>query len=227
MTQPEIWLMRRKRMKTNSRKFAPAFGSLVVALLLTPFSRAACGGIDLTKVLHTPAVHPQAIEPASQLARFGIAGEGERGSNTDPAIVGFWHVKFVSEGSTGIPDDLEIDAGYAQWHSDGTENMNSAGRAPVTSSFCLGVWKSVGYHSYKLNHFAASWDPTPATNTPNGTLLGPAQIQEEITLSPGENKFSGTFTIDQYDTSGNNIAHVQGTITGTRITADTAVSSIF
>ena len=214
-------------MKTNLRKFAPALGALVVALLLTPVSRAACGGIDLTKVLHTPAVHPQAIGPASQLGRLGSGGEEERGNNSDPAIVGFWHVKFVSEGSTGIPDKTEIDAGYAQWHSDGTEIMNSGGRAPVTTSFCLGVWKSTGYHSYKLNHFAASWDPTPATNAPNGTLLGPAQIQEEITLSPSENKFSGTFTIDQYDTNGNNIGHVQGTISGTRITADTAVSSIF
>jgi hypothetical protein len=29
-----------------------------------------------------------------------------------------------------------IDAGFAQWHSDGTEIMNS--HAPATSNFCLG-----------------------------------------------------------------------------------------
>jgi hypothetical protein len=226
MTQPDMRLMRRKPMKTNLRKFAPGFGMLVVALLLTPVSRAACGSVDLTRVLHMP-VHPQAIGPASQLARFGIADEGGRGNYSDPAIVGFWHVKFVSEGSTGIPDNTEIDAGYSQWHSDGTEIMNSGGRAPVTSSFCLGVWKSTGYHSYKLNHFAASWDPTPTATAPNGTLVGPAQIQEEITLSQGDDKFTGTFTIDQYDENNNLLAHVVGTIAGTRITADTAVSSIF
>ena len=29
----------------------------------------------------------------------------------EAGIVGFWHVKFVSKGSEGIPDGTEIDAG--------------------------------------------------------------------------------------------------------------------
>ena len=212
-------------MKTNFRKFAPAFGALVVGLLLTPNSQAECGGIKLPLLPHT-AMQPQAAAPASQLSRYGYPGEGDR-DYSDPGIVGFWHVKFVSEGSTGIPDGAEIDAGYSQWHSDGTEIMNSGGRAPVTTNFCLGVWKAVGYHSYKLNHYAASWDPTPAATAPNGTILGPARIQEQVTLSPGENKFTGNFTIDQYDESGNLLAHLQGTISGTRIDVDTPEESIF
>jgi hypothetical protein len=137
------------------------------------------------------------------------------------AIVGFWHVKFVSEGSTGIPNGTEIDAGYSQLHSDGTEIMNSGGRSPITSNFCLGVWKQTRTGTYKLNHFATAWDPT-------GTILiGPANIREEVTLASDGNRFSGKFTIDQYDESGNNLGQVQGQITGTRITPETPAQSIF
>ena len=30
------------------------------------------------------------------------------------AIVGFWHVKFISKGTTGIPDDTVVDMGFSQ-----------------------------------------------------------------------------------------------------------------
>lgn len=208
-------------MRTQFRKFAPAFGALVVSLALAPGSWAQCGGLAV------PHIHPssgagQAAMP--QLLRAGLVTIGDDDDDRAAAIVGFWHVKFVvGSGSSA----QTIDAGYAQWHADGTEIMNSGGRAPVTTSFCLGVWKQVGYRQYKLNHFAASWDPTPATNAPNGTLVGPAQIQEDVTLAPDGNHFSGTFTIDQYLENGNLMAHVAGNISGTRITVSTPHSSIF
>jgi hypothetical protein len=85
----------------------------------------------------------------------------------------------------------------------------------------LGVWTRVGESKYKLNHFAAAWDPT------GSTLIGPGNIREEVTLGPGGNKFTGTFTIDQYDESGNKLAHVEGSITGTRIGVNTPPQSIF
>ena len=129
------------------------------------------------------------------------------------SIVGLWSVQFVSEGSEGIPDGAVIDQGYATWHSDGTEIMNS-GRPPITGSFCMGVWKSTGRFTYKLNHFALSWDPTGTT------FVGPGNIRENLTLDHGGDSYSGTFTIDQYDTNGNLLAHVQGNVTGQRITAD-------
>ena len=121
-------------------------------------------------------------------------------------IVGLWKVKFVSNGAT-------IDEGYATWHSDGTEIMNS-GRPPITGSFCMGVWKKTGPSSYKLNHFALSWDPT------GKTLIGPTNIREEVVLGSNENSYSGTFTIDQYDTDGHLLAHISGLVSAQRITAD-------
>jgi hypothetical protein len=207
-------------MREQFRRIAPVFGALVVSLALAPGSWAQCGG------LHLPQIHPssgagQAAGP--RLLRAGLVTIGDD-DDQEAAIVGFWHVKFVvGSGSSA----QTIDAGYSQWHADGTEIMNSGGRAPITSNFCLGVWKRVGYRQYKLNHLATAWDPTPSTNAPNGTLMGPAQIQEFVTLGPAGNRFSGTFTIDQYLENGNLVAHVAGTITGTRITVNTPESSIF
>jgi hypothetical protein len=130
-------------------------------------------------------------------------------------VVGLWKFTFVSKGSTGIPDGTIIDSGYATWHNDGTEIMNS-GRAPMTGSFCMGVWVQTGDYTYALNHFALSWDPT-------GTMLvGPANIKESITLDYSGTAFTGTFTLTQYDTKGNTLQTVTGTITATRINVDSS-----
>jgi hypothetical protein len=128
-------------------------------------------------------------------------------------IVGLWKFTFTSEGSTGIPDGTLIDQGYVTWHADGTEITNS-GRPPITGNFCLGVYRQTGRSSFKLNHFGLSWDPTGAT------LIGPANIKEQVTLGRGGNSYTGTFTIDQFDTNGNLLAHIQGSIAAERITVD-------
>lgn len=207
-------------MRMQFRKFASALGAVFVSLALAPLAGAQCGGLVV------PHIHPSsagAIAAGPHLLRAGLTTVGDD-DDDGAAIVGFWHVKFVvGSGSSA----QTIDAGYSQWHADGTEIMNSGGRAPVTSNFCLGVWKQVGYRQYRLNHLAAAWDPTPGTNAPNGTLMGPAQIQEFVTLAPNGNTFTGTFSIDQYLENGNLMAHVAGTITGTRITVSTPESSIF
>jgi hypothetical protein len=129
------------------------------------------------------------------------------------SIVGFWKVTFVSEGNPGIPDGTVIDFGYAQWHSDGTEILNSGARPPATGNFCLGVWAKTG-HTYRLNHFAISSDPS-------GNLIGPANIRESVALGASGNSYSGSFTIDQFDQSGNVLAHIAGDVIATRITPDT------
>jgi hypothetical protein len=139
----------------------------------------------------------------------------------DEDIVGLWHVKFISEGSEGIPDGTEIDAGYEEWHSDGTEILNSGGHAPITSNFCLGVWEKVEHSRYKLNHLAIAWDAT------GEHLVGPGTIHAEVTVHPDHDHFSGTFTNDLYDESGNRLAHAVGKVTGVRIKVGTPVTSVF
>jgi hypothetical protein len=204
----------------NKRILPIAASIFVLALSLMPNALAECGGFR-SSLAHPSNWHLQYGD--ARLLRMALvapAGQGDQ-DNGDQSIVGFWHVKFVSSGSAGIKNGTEIDAGYSQWHSDGTEIMNSGGRSPITSNFCLGVWKQTGTGTFKLNHFATAWDSTGAT------LIGPANIREEVTLASDGNSFSGKFAIDQYDEAGNNLGHVQGSVTGTRITVDTEEQSIF
>ncbi len=134
------------------------------------------------------------------------------GEDVDP-IVGLWVVDF----NVG---DNRLDHAIVQWHSDHTEIMNSS-RPPASQSFCLGVWKRTGARSYKLNHFAVSWDP----NNLSGPV-GPANIIETVTLSSDGTTFSGNFDLTQYDTSGNVIVHFAGTIAGKRLTVSSGIGDV-
>ncbi len=75
-------------------------------------------------------------------------------------MVGTWKEKWISEGTDGIPDGTEVDAVYAQWHSDGTEINVSGLRAPLTGDVCLGEWIKTGARTYQMNHFGISYDST-------------------------------------------------------------------
>jgi len=137
------------------------------------------------------------------------------------SIVGFWHVVFTSEGTTNppIPDGAVVDQGFSQWHSDNTEILNSS-RPPIIGSFCLGVWTKTGRYMYSLNHFALSFNP-------DGSFQGVANIHENVALSTDGNSYSGSFSIDQYDTQLNTLAHIIGNISATRITVNTKPTDLF
>ena len=145
-------------------------------------------------------------------------------SDDGPSIVGLWQFTFISIGNentpAAIPDGAVLDQGFAQWHSDGTEIMNSS-RDPVTSSFCLGVWKAVGVRTVRLNHFALSWDNTGKMCTPEAPatncLVGPANIREEVSINLRGDIYAGTVTIDQYDMNQNLKAHITGKVMARRI----------
>jgi hypothetical protein len=197
---------------------AATLGLAVCATVFIQTASADCGSYPSPgqKPMSAPTQRPQLKPVVFRLATLAAAArddDHDRDRDRDAGIVGMWKVQFVSEGTAGVPDGTVVDSPYVQWHSDGTEIMNSS-RPPITGSFCLGVWKKTGWSTYKLNHFALSWDPT-------GTIfVGPANIREEVTLDGGGNKYSGTFTIDQFDTHGNTLAHVAGKITAERVTAD-------
>jgi hypothetical protein len=117
----------------------------------------------------------------------------------------------------GIPDDFQLDHGFAQWHSDGTEIMNS-NRVPSTGTFCLGVWKKVGPSNYKLNHFALGFDDT--------IQRGYSNIREDVTLSQDGDSFSGTFSIAIYDLQGNPGPVITGVIAGKRVKLHTTIQDV-
>ena len=202
--------------RTILKTAAATLGLVVCATVFIQTARADCSSYTSTgrKPMSAPTQRVRLTPVAYRLTTLAVAArDDDPDRHRDAAIVGMWKVQFVSEGTTGIPDGTVIDSAYAQWHSDGTEIMNS-GRPPITSSFCLGVWKKTGESTYKLNHFALSWDPS-------GTVfVGQANIRENVTLNAQGNSFSGTFTIDQFDTNGNTLAHIVGKINAQRVTAD-------
>jgi hypothetical protein len=210
-------------MKSSFKTFTAILGAVALTLFLVPASNAACGGLGRPAATHV-SWSPELRSAQPQGAHLVMANDLL--DLIDP-IVGMWHVKFVVVGNnSAAPNGTEFDAGYSVWHGDGTEIMNSGGRPPQSGDFCLGVWQKVNDHAYKLNHFAAGWDMT------GSNFLGPAQIQEQITLDRAGNSFGGSFTIDQYiETNGilnpTPVAHFQGNITGTRITVNTPAQAVF
>jgi len=204
-------------MRTMIRTLSVVFGVFLLATFSGLNANAQCGPSDGPSASATNLLARSASLRGASHASFRLASNREN-KNEDASIVGFWHVKFVSEGTTGIPDGTVIDMGFSQWHSDGTEILNSS-RPPATSNFCLGVWEKTGRSTYKLNHFALSSDL-------NGNLVGPANIREDVTLDASGNGYSGTFSIDQFDLHGSTLAHIVGHISATRITVDTTITDI-
>lgn len=212
-------------MRTIHRVVTTTVGAFVIATSVAPTASAAC--VDLSPLpkrllLGAPDRSPSVSPPAAIAASASGSSSDERTS-----IVGMWHVTFASHGNNAapffIPDGATLDDGYAQWHADGTEIMNSS-RDPATSSFCLGVWRREGARRYKLNHLALSWDNTGAQCVPQSgatsCLVGTAKIREAITVDPGGVTYSGSVTIEQYDTSGHLLFRLRGLVSAQRITAN-------
>ena len=202
-------------------KFAFAASILGLILMCLPNAHAACGGATL------PRAHPSSFQLQSGSARLVRT---EFPVQEPASIVGMWHVTFTSHGSdSDLPDGTPVDNALVVWHGDNTEIMNSY-RPPQDGDFCMGVWKQTGRYTYKLNHFAwfaNSYDPTnPLSWSEIGPPQGPSHFVEEITLSPDGATYTGTFTLDAYDTSGNPGVHIVGVLSGTRITMDTTVPGL-
>jgi hypothetical protein len=173
-----------------------AFGAVALA---APAAWAGCGS--------TTAISPASWNEGpvqagdARLLRTAVTGGAQ-------SIVGLWDVQFYVGSSL-------FDFGYAAWHDDGTEIMNSGGRAPATENFCMGVWTATGPFSYALNHFALSYDQT------TGKLNAKVNIKEQVQLQAKGQAFSGTFTLDVYDPVTNaNVNHVAGQIVGKRLTVN-------
>ena len=212
-------------MKTMFGMLKVTLGVAVLATLFAQLAGAQCVSMGTlkrnTSLLRQPFLTNPFTPAAFSSVSYGGA-EDSPDSRRDP-IVGFWRVNLISEGnleSAGIKDGQVLDAGFSQWHSDGTEILNSS-RPPTIQSFCLGVWENVGPSKYKLNHFPLSWNP-------DGTVLGPANIREEVTLSPDHNSFTGTFSIGQYDPQGNLLPPglLYGTVQAKRITVQTTINDV-
>ena len=204
--------------KTMLAFAATIFG---LALACVPNAQAACGSLAVAQI------HPTSFQMrfgSARLVRAGLAGQDDDEDNGGASIVGMWHVTFTAGPGSDIPDGAPVDNALVVWHGDNTEIMNSD-RPPQDGNFCMGVWKQTGRYTYTLNHFAwfsNSYDPTdPNVWSEIGPAQGPTRFVELVTLSPDGNHYSGTFTLDAYDTSGNVATHIVGVLNATRITVST------
>jgi len=204
-------------MKSLVRKAVPVLSALALATVVVPYAHAGCGQ-------YFPASLNSAQHQMGSPYLLRSAFEDDNDSHkAEPSIVGTWKEHWISEGTHGvpdIPDGVEIDAGYSQWHSDGTEENLSGLRSPLIGNVCFGEWIKTGARTYRMNHFGVSYDPT------GQNLIGPARIQQWLTLDEKGMVTSGKFTIDQYDESGNLLAHIQGKIIGTRVTMNTGFEPV-
>jgi len=114
-------------MKQMIRTMSVIFGVVLVATFFALNTNAQCGASDgqVTTAAATSLLERSApLRNASQTRAQPAVSQQRK--TEEVSIVGFWHVKFVSEGTTGIPDGTIIDMGFSQWHSDGTEILNSS-----------------------------------------------------------------------------------------------------
>ncbi len=206
-------------MQIVKTRIAAAVGAVMVAACFSSAARAGCGSFDAVPAPNGVAP-PQAAPQAPGVNGFKGVQFVQAAANAtflrtdwrwdDPAsIVGMWHIQFVVD--NGTPEGLVVDDGFATWHDDGTEIMNS-GRAPMTSSFCMGVWKRVGAATFSLNHFALSWDDS------GKNFVGPTNIRETVTVDRRGNNYTGTFVITQYLPDGKTaVGGAEGKVKATRI----------
>jgi hypothetical protein len=153
----------------------------------------ACGGDALA--------HPASYQGGQAASLFHQADLPAVGIHS---IVGMWSFRQTAGGNM-------VDFGFQQWHSDGTEFMNSGTRAPATQNYCMGVWSQRSPGHYHLNHLAISYDSSGVQNA-NVT------ITEDVALAATGMSYNGTFSIDVRDPSSNALLqHVAGQVTAQRI----------
>ncbi|HTS28041.1 MAG TPA: hypothetical protein VMH81_19345 [Bryobacteraceae bacterium] len=121
----------------------------------------------------------------------------------NPSIVGLWQVMDTDD--KGQPIDLSFEL----WHSDGTEVLVDQS-APATGNVCIGTWLQTGTLTYKLTHPALNFDM-------NGNFLGTVLINEVVTLDRSGFKFSGTYTVDIFDITGELLDHLDGKFIGSKV----------
>jgi hypothetical protein len=198
-------------MKTISRTITMTLSAGLFVTLFVSNAFAGCGDLNLQG--------PFEFAQSSESRLLAASAEEETASAHrwgGVSIVGMWKFQLISKGNTGhnppIPDGSLLDYGFRQWHSDGTEIQNSAG--VPGGGFCLGVWGQTAFLTFELNHFPIAFNassPSPANYI---------NLREQDTLSPSGDSYTGTFTENIYDTKGNQVDHLAGTVTATRITVD-------
>ena len=175
--------------------------------LLSPQAKADCGAsmraLSPALVNQIPMGTPTLAQALAAMPGAQALAEQPQAANGG-SIVELWHITFTSGGQV-------VDQGFDAWHSDGLEVLNDT-PPPATRNVCLGTY-TLNKGVFKLLHPSWTFDDT-------GTLNGTAIIRERVTVDPSGNSFHGTYTLDFFDLSGNNLSHFTGQVTAQRIMVD-------
>jgi hypothetical protein len=177
--------------KTDSEKLRHAL-LIAIAILgltfLTTTANASC------------ADHGRGASPALPSALIAQLAASPRAANG--TIVGLWHVTYTTS------DNQTFQESFDMWHTDGTE-LEIANINPIEGNSCIGVWKQVGSDIH-LHHVGWGFDNF-------GNLIGPLTLDDVIVLGARGNSYTGRFDFKQYDTNGNLLQEVTGTVSAARI----------
>jgi hypothetical protein len=186
-------------------KFRLLFGSkpivftMFMALALaTPHASATCINQNLARHVPQPLVAAPLADAITPQPLVSIPAVSN-------SIVGLWNVNFLSGGQV-------VDVAFDAWHGDQTEILNDY-TDPIEGNVCLGVWVEAGNHTYKLKHPSWVFDS-------NGTLLGTEILRETVKLNGNGQSYTGAYTLDIYDVSGNFVEEFSGSLKATRINVD-------
>ena len=199
-------------MKTSFQKTLSIAGIVMASALWADAASAGCYSHDAFS--DAPKMQQQSWRGTGQLRMTLVDWQ-----HHDDDIVGFWNIVVSSKGNPGIPDGTVLDRGLQQWHDDGTEMLNSSAQHPATQNYCLGTWVKTGAYTYKLNHFAYSYNA-------DQSVAGLVRIRETVKVSRDGAAMTGTQTVDIYDNLRNHLTTIQGTLVGARIDQDTTAQDI-
>jgi hypothetical protein len=182
------------RVSMRNRKSLPIVVMAIFAIsIMVPVTAAACG--------RQPGQTPNLALPWMQgVPNFSTAANAS--ARSYGSIVGLWHVTYTTS------DNQPFQESFDMWHKDGLE-LESANINPIEGSTCIGVWKQVGSEVH-LHHVGWGFDNL-------GNLIGPFTVDDIIVLGAHGTSYSGPFDFKQYDTNGNLLLEVTGTVSATRI----------
>ena len=223
----------------NTRLYASVAMAVIGLSSIAVTHQAQACGLNLVKSANGQwTIAPPARMSASAARKMFLAAAPQSRTKTIPnplqflePIAGLYEVTLTAEGNgpTGLPDGAPVDHAYVSWLADGNEIMNS-GRPAGDGDVCTGIWAQTGARTYMVNHFMLAWAQSVDANGVDidNTFVGPAHLQETITLSKDGSSYTGTFVLTQYDPNYNIILPggipIKGTVSGTRKTINSPVT---
>lgn len=176
-------------------------GLAVMALsMVAAPAKAECGAAARNAGTFAPArgslQDPAALDQQGSSEQAGSPEGLDREKNdSNPSVLGLWKVIYFAGGVLN-------DVGFQHLNAGGTELINDVGALDAGNNFCIGAWKKVGVRTYTIVHPFFTFDSS------GKKAIAVAIEEQRMTVARDGNTYSGTWTQDNYDFSGNLIPEI-------------------